>query len=104
DVPCRSWSALFCTPLRRGRMSAVPHRQARIAVVVLLLTAVSWATLRTRAQSAIPPAALPGALTDGTTLLPHGWRIQPAGKHLRVGDMPLNLTQTPDGKYLIITS
>ena len=30
-------------------------------------------------------------MADGTTLLPNGWRIQPAGKHVRVGDMPLNL-------------
>ena len=43
-------------------------------------------------------------MTDGTTLLPNGWRIQPAGKHLRVGDMPLNLIQTPDSRYLIVTS
>ncbi len=43
-------------------------------------------------------------MADGTTLLPNGWRIQPAGKHVRVGDMPLNLVQTPDSKYLIVTS
>jgi len=41
---------------------------------------------------------------DGTTMLPNGWRIQPAGKHVRVGDMPLNLVQTPDSKYLVVTS
>jgi DNA-binding beta-propeller fold protein YncE len=43
-------------------------------------------------------------MTDGTTLLPNGWRIQPAGKHVKVGDMPLNVVQTPDSRYLIITS
>jgi YVTN family beta-propeller protein len=43
-------------------------------------------------------------MTDGTTLLPNGWRIQPAGKHVRVGDLPLNLIQTPDSRYLIVTS
>jgi YVTN family beta-propeller protein len=68
------------------------------------LAAISWGTLHTLAQSASAPAAVPGNLTDGTTLLPNGWRIQPAGKHLRVGDMPLNLTQTPDSKYLVVTS
>ena len=72
--------------------------------VALLLTGMSWATLHTLAQSALPAAALPGSLTDGTTLLPNGWRIQPAGKHVRVGDMPLNLTQTPDSKYLVVSS
>jgi len=43
-------------------------------------------------------------MADGTTMLPNGWRIQPAGKHVRVGDMPLNLVQTPDSKYLVVTS
>ena len=43
-------------------------------------------------------------MADGTTLLPNGWRIQPAGKHVRVGDMPLNLLQTPDSRYLIVSS
>ena len=47
---------------------------------------------------------MPGGMADGTTLLPNGWRIQPAGKHVKVGDMPLNLMQTPDSKYLVVTS
>ena len=85
-------------------MNVMSHRPARFLAAALVLTALSWATLRTRAQSAVPPAGLPGSLTDGTTLLPNGWRIQPAGKHLQAGNMPLNLTQTPDGKYLVVTS
>jgi YVTN family beta-propeller protein len=43
-------------------------------------------------------------MNDGTTLLPNGWRIQPAGRHVRVGDMPLNLLQTPDSRYMVVTS
>jgi YVTN family beta-propeller protein len=85
-------------------MSGASSRPTIFVVIVLLLTTVVWGTLRTRAQSAPPPASLPGNLTDGTTLLPNGWRVQPAGKHLTVGDMPLNLLQTPDSRYLIVTS
>jgi YVTN family beta-propeller protein len=85
-------------------MSFASRRFAHLFVAVLLVTAGSWATLHTLAQTAPPASALPGNLTDGTTLLPNGWRIQPAGKHLRVGDMPLNLVQTPDSKYLVVTS
>jgi YVTN family beta-propeller protein len=70
----------------------------------VVLAALGWDTLWTRAQSVAPAAALPGTMTDGTTMLPNGWRIQPAGKHVRVGDMPLNLIQTPDSRYLIVTS
>jgi len=36
------------------------------------------------------------------TLLPNGWRIAPAGKHLPVGDLPLAMVQSPDGRFLII--
>ena len=85
-------------------MSFTAPRSARVVASRAALTAVSWATLHTLAQSAPPQSALPGNLTDGTTLLPNGWRIQPAGKHLKVGDMPLNLMQTPDSKYLVVTS
>ena len=77
---------------------------SRIGAAALLLSTLSWATLHTIAQSAPPAAMSPGILTDGTTLLPNGWRIQPAGRHVKVGNMPLNLTQTPDGQYLIVTS
>ena len=91
--------------VQHGTPSAVRRRRlARFVVLALLIAAVSWATLRTVAQSLAPPAPLPGNMTDGTTMLPNGWRIQPAGKHLRVGDLPLNLVHTPDSKYLIVTS
>ena len=70
----------------------------------LILAVGGWTALQTRAQSAPPTAAMPGAMSDGTTMLPNGWRLSPAGKHVRVGDMPLNLVQTPDSKYLIVTS
>jgi DNA-binding beta-propeller fold protein YncE len=73
-------------------------------VGTLVLTTTAWGTLRTRAQSAPPLASTPGGMTDGTTLLPNGWRVQPAGKHVKVGDMPLNVVQTPDSRYLIVTS
>src|SRR3954464_4009545 len=98
----------------RTRPSGVPpaagfsrRRYLRSIVTLGLMAAIAavWsAGIRTRAQSAPPAAAMPGAMGDGTTLLPNGWRIQPAGKHVRVGDMPLNLVQTPDSRYLIVTS
>jgi YVTN family beta-propeller protein len=46
----------------------------------------------------------PGAMSDGAILLPNGWRLAPAGLHLSVGTLPLNVVQTPDGKYLIVTN
>jgi hypothetical protein len=65
---------------------------------------VSGAALLTRAQSAPPQASSPGALADGSTLLPSGWRLAPAGRHLMIGDLPLNVVQSPDSRYLIVTN
>ena len=51
-----------------------------------------------------PTQLLPGAQPDGTMLLANGWRLAPAGRLLTVGDLPLNLVQTRDGRYLVITN
>src|SRR5207247_1645960 len=38
---------------------------------------------------------------DGTTLLPSGWRIRPAGRQVAVGTLPLNLLTLSDGSVLV---
>jgi YVTN family beta-propeller protein len=38
------------------------------------------------------------------TLLPNGWRIAPAGRHLDAGDLPLAMALHPDGRRLVITN
>ena len=47
---------------------------------------------------------LPGAEGGGVTLLPNGWRIAPAGRHITVGDLPLAMVESPDGRYLIVSN
>jgi DNA-binding beta-propeller fold protein YncE len=44
---------------------------------------------------------VPGPLSDGTTLLPSGWRIRPAGRQVSVGTLPLNLVTLSDGSLLV---
>ena len=56
------------------------------------------------AQRAAAAARRPGAMGDGTVLLPSGWSIAPAGRHLVVGDLPLAFAWTPDGAALIVTN
>jgi YVTN family beta-propeller protein len=46
----------------------------------------------------------PGSLGKGVTLLPNGWKIQPAGRHLPIGDLPLAMVESPDGNYLVVTN
>jgi DNA-binding beta-propeller fold protein YncE len=39
--------------------------------------------------------------SGGVTLLPSGWRIQPAGRQVGVGTLPLNLVVTADGLVFV---
>ncbi len=47
---------------------------------------------------------LPGTLNDGSVLLPNHYRLTPAGKQIPVGDLPLNMAVSPDGKFLAVTN
>jgi len=67
---------------------------------VLAVVAAAGVTI---AQHAAPPVVLPGSLGGGETLLPNGWRIAPAGRHMEIGDLPLNLVLSPDGRYLVVS-
>jgi DNA-binding beta-propeller fold protein YncE len=46
----------------------------------------------------------PGVVGGGVTLLPNGWRIAPAGRHLSIGSFPLAMTLSPDGRSLVVTN
>src|SRR5690349_8284603 len=45
---------------------------------------------------------VPGAQTNGFVLLPNQWSLRPAGKHVIVGDFPVNIAIHPDGKYAAV--
>jgi DNA-binding beta-propeller fold protein YncE len=68
---------------------------------VTLLAIAAGSAMLIRAQSAL---AGPGALADGSTLLSNGWRLAPVGRQVQVGDLPLNLAPTPDGKFVVVTN
>lgn len=51
-----------------------------------------------------PAVSRPGPLERGVTLLPNGWRISPAGRHLMIGDLPLAMAESPDGRFLVVTN
>lgn len=73
------------------------------------------ASRRTALLAAVVIGVLPGSATPqgktqpghqggGTVLLPNGWRIAPAGRHIPVGDLPLAMIQSADGRYVIVTN
>ena len=39
-----------------------------------------------------------------SVMLPNGWRLTPAGKHLPLGDLPLNMAVSPNGRWLAVTN
>src|SRR5690349_7036263 len=49
---------------------------------------------------------LPNKLSpEGRTTLPNGWRISPAGRHIKLpGDLPMKMIVTADGKLLVNTA
>src|SRR5437588_733524 len=44
---------------------------------------------------------VPGRQRDGSTLLPSGWRIRPAGRVVSVGTLPLGLVTLSDGSLMV---
>jgi sugar lactone lactonase YvrE len=40
----------------------------------------------------------------GATLLPNGWKISPAGRHINVGALPLAMVESSDGRYVVVSS
>jgi DNA-binding beta-propeller fold protein YncE len=85
-------------------VSGHPIRSA-FAALTVTIAVIAASTILTRGQSSQnAPSAVPGVQPDGTTLLANGWRIAPAGRHLRVGTLPLNAVISPDGRYAVVNN
>jgi YVTN family beta-propeller protein len=79
-------------------------RSSTFRLIGILVIALVAAAVSSVAERGIAPPAWPGTQGGGVTLLPNGWRIAPAGRHLFIGDLPLNMVQSPDDDYLIVTN
>jgi YVTN family beta-propeller protein len=55
------------------------------------------------ATTAVLLFAQPGK-NDAGVLLPNGWQLSPAGKSLRLGDLPLNMAVSPSKKLIAVTN
>src|SRR5450759_1659411 len=75
----------------------------RFAVLATFAVIVLVAAMSPLAQRGPTAPVWPGYKGDGVTLLPNGWRIAPEGRHLTVGDLPMNLVPSPDGRRLYAT-
>ncbi|CAN5405959.1 alkaline phosphatase family protein [soil metagenome] len=64
----------------------------------LLATLLILAGCRTHGASQNPPAAKADSTPQGT-FLPNQWTLQPAGESIPMGDFPISLVASPDGRY-----
>jgi DNA-binding beta-propeller fold protein YncE len=56
------------------------------------------------AQLGDTPPEWPGVKGQGVTLLPNGWRVAPAGRSILVGDFPMSMVLSPDGRFAIVSN
>jgi YVTN family beta-propeller protein len=63
----------------------------------------SWSGEERQNAAGILPRLLPGMLKDGRVQLPNQWMLNPAGRQMALGDLPMNMQTSPDGRYLAIT-
>jgi len=77
----------------------------RTPALALFAVALSLAALARpdRAAAAPAPRDTPGQTADGRVRLPNGWFLSPAGRQVKVGDFPLGLAITPDGRLAAVT-
>src|SRR4051794_24424364 len=77
------------------------RRYVGLVVFGIVVAAASLSTLAQRGPAA---PVWPGYKGDGVTLLPNGWKIAPEGRHITVGDLPMNLVPSPDGRLVAIST
>ncbi len=75
-----------------------------LRTILGILTLVSM--MPAMAQEPVPAKELkpiwPGLKLDGRVLLPNGWSLKPAGRQLKLGDLPVQITQHPTETVLAI--
>src|ERR1700722_17559819 len=79
------------------------HRYVYLAAGLAFAAAAGLIADKTRQQRKY---VLPNHITaEGHTTLPNGWRITPAGRHIKLaGDLPMKMLVMADGKLLVNTA
>ena len=72
------------------------------AVVGLALLLPPQVLSQVRQTLEATPATTIGPQTDGSTILPSGWKLTPAGKQIALSTLPMSLAVSPDEKYAVV--
>ncbi len=70
--------------------------------LVIAALAVALPLVPTHADDKKPARVLPGVQADGFVQLPNGWKLNPAGKSVDVGDLPTNVQVHPTGQFAAV--
>ena len=82
--------------------NALQGQGRRKSTTVLLITAALFGGFALAAGSFFYGAVGPQA--NGTGVLPNAWVVTPAGLSVEVGDRPMNVVPSPDGRFLAVTN
>ncbi len=80
-----------------GDAMRLPRRRAALAVLLAAALGIG-AGARSSFFGRLGPQP------DGTGITPNHWLLTPAGLQVEVGDRPLGMAATPDGRYLLISN
>src|SRR5262245_56486080 len=79
----------------------LPALRSLCCLIVVATTCPTFADESAKPHPTKPQ--FPGPSAEGF-LLPNGWRLTPAGEHVLLTDLPLNILTSPDGKYAFVAT
>ncbi|MFI5175639.1 MAG: beta-propeller fold lactonase family protein, partial [Terriglobia bacterium] len=100
-------------------MFSCSRTEMRYFALVLLCLFVTLVEISLLAQEKEPPEGSGGSVQPARItpsplpakagepeghLLPNGWKLTPAGTHVSLGDLPLRIAVSPDGKLVVTTN
>ena len=74
----------------------------RLAVLFAAVLVLSVRADDPPAEKKTPARVLPGLQKDGFVQLPNQWKLNPAGKSIEVGDLPVNVQIHPTGQFAAV--
>ncbi len=78
--------------------------QRTIALLLIILVggcSSSYAPLTQRDLARGIPE-VPGARSDGSVMLPNQWSLRPVGRQIALGDFPVNIAVSPNGRFAAV--
>lgn len=74
------------------------------ALVMVVMVTVGLALVWAQQDKSKDGRRVPAPAPEGGYLLPNGWTITPAGRQIPVGELPLGMALSHDGRYLAVTN